>query len=65
MTGGICVCVCVSVCLCVYTLMCKHVQTPVCETINPKAKIAINWYFAQPVRYVIFLMLQLAVIFTP
>ena len=60
MTGGICVCVC----LCVYTLMCKHVQTPVCTIINPKAKIPINWYFAQQVLYVNFLMLHLAVILT-
>ena len=62
MTGGICVCVCVcvSVSVCVHT----HVQTSVCKTIHPKAKIPINWYFAQPVLYVNFLMLQLAVIFT-
>ena len=58
------VCVCVCVCLCVYTLMCKHVQTPVCTIINPKAKIPINWYFAQQVLYVNFLILHLAVILT-
>lgn len=54
--GGNCMCVCAHSCICV--------QIPVCKSIIPKAKIPINWYFAQPALYVDFLTLWLGVIFT-